>query len=427
LLRELPEIKRFALDLYSNIILEDFMKAKTLAWIAAALLLAGIISACQEVEGFGLTIEEENNNGGGNKKPTVTSVTVTPGTVIILLDNANPLTQQFTAKVSGTGSFTDGVSWAVSGGSVELNEDTVIDETTGLLTVAADEEAEPLTVTATSQDDATRWAEVKVYTSLDTYLADYLADADNQDAGKTADKPIPLPVSMALTTDSWNTMLGVIDKEDKFVSLDLSACQSVEMDGGVGVFGVSAANRNKSSIGENKVVSLVLPEAAESIGGFANNIYNAEGFAALKNVDGAGVTTIDSITFSGCEALITVNFPAVTSIGYRAFEGCKALTTVNLPAVKTIDISGFYGCTALTTLTLPVDPPIIGGDIFGNRTSGDTLTIYVPSGSVGNYTAAPENGGWGVDAETEADENEIVYGYGHKKIIITDQDPPAAQ
>ena len=332
------------------------MKAKTLAWIAAALLLAGIISACQEVEGGVLTNEEENNNGGGNKKPTVTSVTVTPGTVIILLDNANPLTQPFTAKVSGTGSFTDGVSWMVSGNE---NPDTVINEY-GLLTVAAGETAEPLTVTATSQDDATRWAEVKVYTSLDTYLTDYLADADNQDAGKTADKPIPLPVSMALlTTESWMAMLGVIDTAG-FVSLDLSACQSVKMDGGVGVFGVSAANRNRSSIGEDKVVSLVLPEAAKSIGedGFAHNIIG-EGFTALKNVDGAGVTTIDSFTFSGCEALITVNFPAVTSIGYRAFDGCKALTTVNLPAVETIDIWAFYGCTALTTLTLPVDPPII--------------------------------------------------------------------
>ena len=415
------------------------MKAKTLAWSAAALLLAGIISACQEVEGFGLTNEEENNNDGGNKTPTVTSVTVTPGTVIILLDNANPLTQPFTAKVSGTGSFTDGVSWAVSGGSVELAVGTSITET-GLLTVAAGETATTLTVKATSKDDATMWAEVKVYTSLDTYLADYLADADNQDAGKTTDKPIPLPVSMALlTTESWMAMLGVIDTAG-FVSLDLSACQSVKMDGGEGVFGVSAANRNISSIGEDKVVSLVLPEAAKRIGetAFSNNVYNAEGFAALKNVDGAGVTTIDSFAFLGCEALITVNFPAVTSINYRAFERCTALTTVNLPAVETIDIGNFWGCTALTTLTLPADPPIIIGPMFGSRTyatSGDTLTIYVPSGSVGNYTAAPENGGWGVDAETEADVYVYgrvygpgdIYDDGHKKIIITDQDPPAAQ
>lgn len=80
---------------------------------------------------------------------TVTSVTVDPATVNV----QKGTTQAFTANVEGTGLFTDGVTWSVSG-----QEDTAtsINSTTGVLTVAAGETSKTITVKATSTFDTTK-------------------------------------------------------------------------------------------------------------------------------------------------------------------------------------------------------------------------------------------------------------------------------
>ena len=402
------------------------MKTKTrnaFVWIAAALLLAGMVSACKEVEGIlGIANEEENNDGGGGKTSPVTKVTVTPATMIIIPDN----TQQFNAAVSVGGQVLEGVEWTWTvSGNEGLAEGTGIDETTGLLTVAADETATTLTVTAEGSVPGIS-ATVTVYTNLAAYLTAYVA-ANPKDG--TVEKPIPLPVSMkVLTTDLWMEMLGVIGGQDKFVSLDLSACQSVIMNGDEGEFDI-ISSRGKAKgerIGEDKVVSVVLPEAATSIGqdAFSYNKSYGGGFTALKNFDGAGVRIINDAAFNGCSALTTVNLPAVTEIGHHAF----------------------ISCTALTTLTLPENPPTLQANtIFSYTNADDPLTILVPTqGAVDSYTAAKaddskkpgeDDGGWGVNADTAAGDNTDVYGDNHKAITIkavgtaedTAEGPPAAQ
>lgn len=82
-------------------------------------------------------------------QPTVTSVSVTPGTVS--LDHGG--TQQFTANVTGTNltPSTSGVAWSVSGNE---SVGTVVDSS-GDLTVASDESATSLTVAATSINNGT--------------------------------------------------------------------------------------------------------------------------------------------------------------------------------------------------------------------------------------------------------------------------------
>jgi hypothetical protein len=77
--------------------------------------------------------------------PTVTGVTVSPDNVSV----AKGKTQQFEAVVSGTNSQDPTVTWAVSG---NISRKTSISED-GILTVANDEIATPLTVTATSTVD----------------------------------------------------------------------------------------------------------------------------------------------------------------------------------------------------------------------------------------------------------------------------------
>ena len=79
--------------------------------------------------------------------PIVTNVSVSPETATVEAGG----TQQFTATVSGTGDYDDSVTWTVSGG---ISEGTTISED-GLLTVAEDETAESLTVTAKSVGDGT--------------------------------------------------------------------------------------------------------------------------------------------------------------------------------------------------------------------------------------------------------------------------------
>ena len=79
--------------------------------------------------------------------PIVTNVSVSPENATVKVGG----TQLFTADVSGTGDYDDSVTWTVSGG---ISEGTTISED-GLLTVAEDEAAESLTVTAKSVGDGT--------------------------------------------------------------------------------------------------------------------------------------------------------------------------------------------------------------------------------------------------------------------------------
>lgn len=79
----------------------------------------------------------------------VTTVTVSPATASMTPGT----TMQFTATVAGTGIFQKGVNWSLEGAT---SSDTSIDPFSGILDIARDEEAETLTVTATSQQDATK-------------------------------------------------------------------------------------------------------------------------------------------------------------------------------------------------------------------------------------------------------------------------------
>ena len=78
---------------------------------------------------------------------TITGVTVDPAAATVEAGG----TQQFTATVTGTGGVSQEVTWTVSGSE---SEKTTIEN--GLLTVAANETAEELTVTATAAGDSNK-------------------------------------------------------------------------------------------------------------------------------------------------------------------------------------------------------------------------------------------------------------------------------
>ena len=88
----------------------------------------------------------------------ITSVTVSPATA----NAAQGTSIQMTATVNGTGLFKKTVTWSV-GGTTEVKSGTNIDPSSGVLTIAADEEVDnSLTVTATAVDGTEGTATITV-------------------------------------------------------------------------------------------------------------------------------------------------------------------------------------------------------------------------------------------------------------------------
>ena len=83
----------------------------------------------------------------------VSGVTISPTTATV----AAGATKAFTATVAGSGDYANTVTWAVTGGGAGTSVSS-----SGVLTVAAGETAETLTVTATSTQDPTKTASATV-------------------------------------------------------------------------------------------------------------------------------------------------------------------------------------------------------------------------------------------------------------------------
>lgn len=110
---------------------------------------------------------------GGGSAPTVTDVTVNPATANV----RKGTTRQFSAIVSGTGAFDDTVTWNVTGGGAGTSI-----ATNGLLTVAAGETAQTLTVKAASTADSTKFA-TGIVTVTDTPVTTYALTVTNGTGG----------------------------------------------------------------------------------------------------------------------------------------------------------------------------------------------------------------------------------------------------
>ncbi|OYU83038.1 MAG: hypothetical protein CFE24_13165 [Flavobacterium sp. BFFFF2] len=140
------------------------------------------------------------------------------------------------------------------------------------------------------------------------------------------------------------------------------------------------------------------------------------GCTGLKSVAiSNSVTRIERLTFFGCTGLTSVTIPnSVTSIGPFAFFGCTGLTSLTIPNSTTkIDSEAFRDCAGLTLVTIPNSVTSIGNFAFFGCSSLKTvicnatkpidissspafyglnyaaISLYVPSGSVTAYQAAP--------------------------------------
>jgi hypothetical protein len=192
--------------------------------------------------------------------------------------------------------------------------------------------------------------------------------AASGDTRGSADDPVVLPMKMDLGngTDTFLNLLSLIAEKGKYVDVDLALCYNMP--------GTAFDPDRTVSTGKDRVVSLVLPDEAESIPTGDGNNPSFKNFTSLKSVSGSNIKTTGKYAFYLCGALTTVSLPAAASIGDIAFADCTALTTVSLPAAASIGGYAFVNCTALVTVSLPAAASI-GERAFADCTALTTVSL----------------------------------------------------
>jgi hypothetical protein len=176
--------------------------------------------------------------------------------------------------------------------------------------------------------------------------------------GSTADAPVSLKA--ALGAGDWEALLQAIEAAEKYVALDLSASAVIGID--------TAFDPGKYNTGEPYIVSLVLPEEAESINvtDYSQELFR--NFTSLREVSGVGIKNFGyGEAFKGCTSLVSASFPAATVIDFDTFSGCTSLAEIDFPNVEVIGGGAFYGCTGLITASFP-KTTIVYDDAFSGCT-----------------------------------------------------------
>lgn len=101
------------------------------------------------------------------------------------------------------------------------------------------------------------------------------------------------------------------------------------------------------------------------------------------------LTSIEFLTFCGCEKLQSITFPStLQNIGERAFERCEQVISLELPVcLKSIGYCAFCLCMNLQQVQSHIEEPFeIDDDAFNYN-----ATLYVPKGTKDKYKATA---GW---------------------------------
>lgn len=212
------------------------------------------------------------------------------------------------------------------------------------------------------------------------------------------------PVTTQNTMDGLGTALDT--KDNAFAILDLSKLEMTSF----------------CSLGDDKMVEVVLPDTLTSITGTSSN----PPFIATSTLRSltipAGITSIPASSFRNSPNLTKfvvvegnpsyttvaegrgllgkdgtlVAWPTavgdivipegVTSIGENAFRACTKLTSVNIPSsVESISTAAFYDCTNLTSVTFAAGSKLlsIAGHAFYRCTKLDSIDLPVGVTSIG--------------------------------------------
>jgi len=178
--------------------------------------------------------------------------------------------------------------------------------------------------------------------------------------------PVSLHLAVPLDSTEWSALFTAIATAGYDVDLDLSACTRGPSAGVAGLDSNGVFDPDSSvPTGKDKIVSLVLPDVADSI---ADGYPTFDHFSALKVAEGRNVTSIGTAAFYGCTSLVSVEFPKVASIGDGAFQDCTSLVSVEFPQATSIGFLAFANCTSLDSVEFPLASSIDAG-AFDNCTS----------------------------------------------------------
>ena len=226
---------------------------------------------------------------------------------------------------------------------------------------------------------------------------------DAASGGAIAADPVELNVKIDLGNmgpgTGWADLLDVLLTKDQFVNLDLSGCSMTGT-----AFNPNAVPSTLWPLasldlkGKNKIVTIVLPDVAESITNGPGSVYSTAtfaGFTALKSFDAANLEVIGNNAFNSPpgsvnpDSVIIINMtslPAsVKTIGNYAFYQCVDLALTSLPSeVDTIGISAFYGCANLVLTSLPSGVTEIKNSTFEECTGITSFTVHSGVTDIGN-------------------------------------------
>ena len=301
-----------------------------------------------------LSCEIDDGNSSNNNNNNSTFVAVTDITGVPESTTVGDLTLSGTVVPDTATNKT--ITWSVQSvgtTGATISGTNLKTTATGTVTVRASITNGSAASTAYTKDfEITINPQGQVFTSIATITSYLNGLSDN-----TADNPHPLAVNIDLGNmpqagSGWRELLDAIQAAGKFVNLDLSACtmEGTEFNGGTGF-----------ATGKARIVSMILPNAAESVTGIGATDTNNMHFTNLKSASGSGITNIGFTAFTFCTSLTSVSFPAAANIGNSAFTFCNSLTSVSIPATASIGDSAFSFCNSLT--------------IFNLTGSGDLSTI----------------------------------------------------
>jgi hypothetical protein len=308
----------------------------------------------------------------------------------------------FTATVTGT--TPDTISWEILSNGSGVSA-TNIDEN-GVLSVAADESATYLLVTASYREDSSISDTATVIVTVTPPETPALPDTPDPDPAppdtpatpvgetigpltvdelvaalaelesNTATTPHTVILDVIIDTSDtsptgvWATINSTVRNARKYVTLDLSDCIATAIQG------AAIPTNNHFNIIKNNayIKGIVLPAQLNSIGASAFS-----GYTGLTSVNiPTSVTLIEDSAFSGCIGLTSMSIPPnVTNIGASAFSGCTGLRTVTISnAVITIGASAFSGCTGLIGVTIPEHVTTIGASAFSGCVN--LISVIIP-------------------------------------------------
>ena len=182
-------------------------------------------------------------------------------------------------------------------------------------------------------------------------VAPYLISQIN---GNNAANPVVLPVEIALGNmtageSGWRNLLNAIETANKYVNLDLTICTMT---------GIEFNPNSLVSDGKEKIVSIILPDAAEAIVDGSYSFVPFNNFSSLTDVSGSNIRFIGIYAFCEISSLINVNFPKTEIIGNYSFYTCTSLKNISFPSAVSFGANAFANCTNLENIEFSAEADI---------------------------------------------------------------------